>query len=139
MPVAEKVLPTIPRNHSGDLFVIASDRHGHRLQMFGCISRSVQEALRKDYVIESENSSFVDVTRTDWYKESQKRLRSGGLIRLLRSHRNMSQGDLAEHLDVTSKYVSDLEQGRRAVSLKMAKKLSAVFERKAERFLSLGE
>jgi DNA-binding XRE family transcriptional regulator len=107
--------------------------------MFGCISRSVQEALRKDYVIESENSSFVDVTRTDWYKESQKRLRSGGLIRLLRSHRNMSQGDLAEHLDVTSKYVSDLEQGRRAVSLKMAKKLSAVFERKAERFLSLGE
>jgi DNA-binding XRE family transcriptional regulator len=96
------------------------------------------EALHKDYVIESKDDSLVDVTTTDWYKQSQSRLRHGGLIRLLRSHKKMSQGTLGKRLNVTGKYVSDLEHGRRAVSLNMAKRLAEVFDRKPERFLSLG-
>jgi DNA-binding XRE family transcriptional regulator len=79
------------------------------------------------------------VTKTDWYKDSQNRLRKGGLVRMLRTHRDMSQGDLGKVLGVTSKYVSDLEHGRRAVSLKIAQKLSKVFERKLERFLPLSQ
>ena len=137
MPVAEKALPTIQKSHNGDLFIRASDHHGHRLQMFGCITQSVLNALKKDYTIESEDDSFVDVAKTDWYKKSQGRLRNGGLIRILRNHKNMPQGALGKRLDVTSKYVSDLENGRRAVSLKMAKKLAVVFGRKPERFLPL--
>jgi DNA-binding XRE family transcriptional regulator len=137
MPVAEKALPTIQKNHSGDLFILASDHHGHRLQMFGCITPSVLKALEKDYIIESKDDSFIDVTKTDWYKNSQDRLRHGGLIKLLRSHANMSQGALGNKLEVTSKYVSDLEHGRRSVSLKMAKKLAEIFGRKPERFLPL--
>jgi DNA-binding XRE family transcriptional regulator len=107
------------------------------LRMFGCVTPSVLQALKKDYVIESEDDSYVDVTKTDWYAESQNRLRHGGLIRMLRSRVNMSQGTLGKRLNVTSKYVSDLENGRRAVSLKMAKKLAEIFDRKAERFLPL--
>jgi len=97
------------------------------------------EAIRNDYTIESEDDSYIDVTSTNWYKKSRDRLRHGGLIRLLRSHKNMSQGDLCKLLGVTSKYVSDLEHGRRPVSVKMAKKLADVFGRKPERFLPLGE
>ena len=139
MPVAEKALPTTPKNHSGSWFIVASDHSGHRLQMFGCLTKALLEVLQKDYTIESEDNSYVDVTETTWYKESQGRLRHGGLIRILRDHRNMSQGDLGKQLNVTSKYVSDLESGRRAVSVKMAKKLSGIFGRKPERFLPLGE
>lgn len=137
MQVAEKALPTIPKNHSGDLLIYAYDHKGHRLQMFGCITQTVFNALMKDYTIESEDDSYIDVTQTDWYKESKNRLHHGGLIQLLRTHRNMSQGDLGEQLGVTSKYVSDLEHSRRSVSLKMAKKLSEIFGRKPERFLPL--
>jgi DNA-binding XRE family transcriptional regulator len=137
MPVAEKALPTTQKNHNGDMLIYASDRQGHRLQMFGCISPSVLNALKSDYTIEFEDNTYVDLKKTDWYLESQKRLRHGGLIRLLRGHKNISQGELAKRLDVTSKYVSDLENGRRPVSLKLAKKLAAFFGRKPERFLPL--
>jgi DNA-binding XRE family transcriptional regulator len=137
MPVAEKALLTTQRKHSGDLLIIANDRQGHRLQMFGCLTKSILEALSKDYVIELRDDSLVDVTRTDWHRESQNRLRHGGLIQILRSHTNMTQNDLGRKLNVTCKYVSDLEHGRRAVSLKMAKKLAEVFDRKPERFLPL--
>jgi DNA-binding XRE family transcriptional regulator len=137
MPVAEKSLPTIPKHHSGDLLIHASDRQGHRLQMFGCITPSVLNAIKKDYVIELEDTTYVEVTKTDWYAESQNRLRHGGLIRMLRNHINISQGTLGKRLNVTGKYVSDLESGRRSVSLKMAGKLAEVFGRKPERFLPL--
>jgi plasmid maintenance system antidote protein VapI len=49
----------------------------------------------------------------------------------------MPQGALGKRLDITSKYVSDLENGCRAVSLKMAKKLAVVLGCKPERFLPL--
>jgi DNA-binding XRE family transcriptional regulator len=135
MPVAEKVLPTTQKNHRGDMLIYASDHQGHRLQMFGCISPSVLNALKRDYTIELEDNTYVDVTKTDWYAESQSRLRHGGLIHLLRGHKNISQGALGKQLNVTGKYVSDLENGRRSVSLKMAKKLAEFFGRKPERFL----
>jgi DNA-binding XRE family transcriptional regulator len=137
MQVVEKVLPTTQKNHRGDMLIYASDHQGHRLQMFGCITPSVLNALKKDYTIESEDNTYIDVTKTDWYAESQNRLRHGGLIRLLRGHKSISQGDLGKQLNVTSKYVSDLENGRRSVSLKMAKKLADFFGRKPERFLPM--
>jgi DNA-binding XRE family transcriptional regulator len=137
MLAAEKVPPTTQKSHNGDLFILAVDHLGHRLQIFGCVTPAVLEALEKDYIIESKDDSFIDVTQADWYRNSQNRLHHGGLIRLLRSHSGMSQGTLGKKLEVTSKYVSDLEHGRRAVSLKMAKKLAKVFGRKPERFLPL--
>ncbi len=137
MPVAEKALPTTPKNHGGDLLIFASDRQGHRLQMFGCVTPSVFSALKKDYTIELEDNTYVDVTRTHWYSKAEKDLRHGGLVQLLRSHKKMSQGDLGKLLGITGKYVSDLEHGRRPVSVKMAQKLAGVFGRKPERFLPL--
>jgi DNA-binding XRE family transcriptional regulator len=138
MPVAEKALPTTQKNHSGDLLIQAYDHQGHRLQMFGCITPSIFSALKKDYTIELEDDTYTDVTKTDWYSKAQKHLRRGGLVQLLRSHKGMSQGDLGKALGITSKYVSDIEHGRRPVSVKMAQKLSVVFGRRPERFLPLG-
>lgn len=137
MPVAEKTLPMTRKNHGGDMLIYASDHKGHRLQMFGRLTPSILSALKKDYTIELEDNTYIDVTRTEWYAESQNRLRHGGLIRLLRGHKNISQGDLGKKLHVTSKYISDLENGRRSVSLKMAKKLAEFFNRKPERFLPM--
>lgn len=77
------------------------------------------------------------MTQTVWYSKAQKHLRRGGLVRLLRNNRGMSQGDLGKSLGITSKYVSDMEHGRKPVSVKMAQKLSVVFDRKPERFLLL--
>jgi plasmid maintenance system antidote protein VapI len=97
------------------------------------------KAVKNDYTIESEDDSYIDVTNTGWYKDSQNRLRKGGLIQILRNNRNISQGELGDKLGVTGKYVSDLEHGRRAISMNIAKKLAKIFERKPERFLNLEE
>jgi hypothetical protein len=142
MPVAEKALRTIPGSRAtSGRFSCAYRRRGrtHRLQLSGYLTPKVWEALRKEYVVKFEDDDSVDVTGTDWYKESERRLHRGGLIGILRGHRDLSQGDLGKILNVTGKYVSDMEHGRRAVSVKMAKKLSVVFGRRPERFLPLDE
>jgi DNA-binding XRE family transcriptional regulator len=105
--------------------------------LFGYISPRLMSAMKEDYTIESADDSYTDVTESDWYKQSQHRLRRGGLIQLLRGHKGLSQADLGKLLDVTGKYVSDLEHGRRPVSVKVARKLGAIFERRPERFLPL--
>jgi len=94
-------------------------------------------AIKKDYTIETEDNSYGDITELDWYKESKERLHKGGIIRVLRNNKNLSQGELGKQLGITSKYVSDLEHGRRAISLKIAKKLAGFFNRNIERFLPL--
>ena len=137
MPEAEKALHTTNKNHSGEILIFAHDHEGHQLQMFGCLTDSMFEVLKKDYTIEMEDNSYTDIKKTDWYRESQDRLHHGGLIKILRKNRKMSQRDLGKLLNVTGKYISDLEQGRRPVSVTMAKKLSGVFDRKPERFLHL--
>ena len=78
-----------------------------------------------------------DVTQTDWYKESNKQLRHGGLIKIFRNHKDMTQEELGKKLNVTGKYVSDMEHGRRRVSIKMARKLGEIFGRNPERFMDL--
>jgi transcriptional regulator with XRE-family HTH domain len=49
-----------------------------------------------------------------------------GEIRLYRTHRHLSQVELAEALGVTQAYVSQLERGTRRVSRKLAAKLAAL-------------
>ncbi|MGL4208681.1 MAG: helix-turn-helix domain-containing protein [Candidatus Adiutrix sp.] len=59
----------------------------------------------------------------------------GMLIRGFRGKTDMTQVELAERLGVTQGRVSDLESGRRSVSVEMAKKLSGVFDITYQAFL----
>lgn len=51
----------------------------------------------------------------------------GRMIRGYRSREGLTQADLAARLDTTRTVVSDMENGRRPVSAKMARRLAEVF------------
>ncbi len=49
-------------------------------------------------------------------------------LRGLRGKEDMTQAELAERLSISQNMVSDMESGKRAISLKMAKRLEEVFK-----------
>lgn len=59
----------------------------------------------------------------------------GMLIRGLRGKEEMTQVDLAERLGIAQARVSEMESGKRAISLEIAKRLSSVFNVTYKMFL----
>jgi len=53
-------------------------------------------------------------------------------LRVLRAERNLSQGDLADKLDVSRQTVNAIETGRYDPSLPLAFKIAALFDRTIE-------
>ena len=41
----------------------------------------------------------------------------GNVIKLIRAHRDISQGEMAKHLGVTQNFLSQVENGKKAVSV----------------------
>lgn len=52
----------------------------------------------------------------------------GGKLKLLRTRRGITQGDLAKFLDLSKGQVSNLENGRRNLSLKQLEKICEYFK-----------
>ena len=52
----------------------------------------------------------------------------GGKVKLLRKRRSLKQDDLAEVLDLSRSQISNLEKGRRNLSLKQLEKLCEYFK-----------
>ena len=59
----------------------------------------------------------------------------GIAVKTERLRRNMTQTELGEKLGVSKQVVSDMEHERRAISRKMAKELSKIFDVSVERFI----
>jgi transcriptional regulator with XRE-family HTH domain len=57
------------------------------------------------------------------------------ILRGARTRDEMTQGLLAEKLGITQTRVSEMESGKRPISVKMAKKLAEVFETSYKVFL----
>ena len=60
----------------------------------------------------------------------------GRMIRGYRSREGLTQADLAARLGTTRTVVSDLENGRRPVSAKMARRLAEIFDSSPRMFLA---
>lgn len=81
----------------------------------------------------------VDPKDFEWFKETIEELKNGKIIFDLRYHFSLSQSDLGKKLGVGRKYISDLENGRRRISIKMAEKLGKVFNHDPKDFIHFGE
>ena len=58
-----------------------------------------------------------------------------GNLRFYRKLVGMTQKELSEKLGITKQYVSDMENGRRDISRKMAKSLAGLFKVSPARFI----
>lgn len=59
----------------------------------------------------------------------------GGMLRGLRGKEGITQAELAQRVGITQNMVSDMESGRRAISVSMAKRIGAEFKVPYKMFL----
>ncbi|MEA1922673.1 MAG: helix-turn-helix transcriptional regulator [Pseudomonadota bacterium] len=109
----------------------------------GEISPRVIAVLRREYghqlvIDEDDGNDLIKVTDSDWYQNTKTKSTPGDALRIYRENHNLTQKQLGEKLGhVQRQIISNMERGKRTISLATAKKLAAIFNVPANRFLDL--
>ncbi len=99
------------------------------------------DVLKEEYgqdldLVEDDADDLVDVFETQWYKGVRERMTPGTYLRIYRENKKLTQVQLGEALGgIPRQHISNMEQGRRSISLRMARKLSALLGVPFERFI----
>ena len=121
------------------LAVVKTPRTNIRIK--GQISDRLMEVLVAEYGKDVEltrqpEDELVDVFQTDWYKNTKKSMTPGVYMKIFRENRKMTQAELGKILGgLPRQHVSNMENGLRPISKKIALKLSKVFNVSVERFI----
>jgi predicted transcriptional regulator len=95
----------------------------------------VTKLYKKNVKIFNDDGEEIELaTETDWFKNIDSKTTPGEVIKIYRENFNLSQTQLGEKLSKSGRYISDLENNRRSVSLNLAKQLSKIFDISIERF-----
>lgn len=81
-----------------------------------------------------DNTELIDFREMDWYKEIRKEMTPAKNLKFYRRLLKMSQAELASKLKIPKQTVSDLENGKTAISKAMAAELSKLFEVNESKF-----
>jgi DNA-binding XRE family transcriptional regulator len=112
-----------------------------KIDIKGEISKKHLSLLKKEYgknlhLLENEDDEYVDVFQTDWYKIISSQMTPGKNLKVYRMNRGLTQVKLGELLGgIPKQHISNMENGKRPISLKMAKSLSKIFKASVERFI----
>ena len=105
----------------------------------GEISGRLIKALRNDFgndIDISDDDMLIDPTESAWFQEIKAQMSPGDHLKIDRENFGWSQAELGKRIGSFSRqYVSDLENGRKNISLKVAKKLAVIFDRSVERYI----
>ena len=112
------------------------------IRIQGYIPSSILDVLKKEYggelKIYEGDDEYVEATETDWYKEIKAQTSPGDAMRIYRKNHNLTQAQLGEKIGkVPRQIISNMERGNRTISLATAKKLAAILNVPASRFLDL--
>ena len=112
------------------------------IRIQGHIPSSILDVLRKEYggelKIYEGDDEYVEATETDWYKEIKAQTSPGDAMRIYRKNHNLTQAQLGEKIGkVPRQIISNMERGNKTISLATAKKLAAILNVPASRFLDL--
>lgn len=105
------------------------------------IPARLMEVLKEEYghdlnLVKSDEDEVVDVFETSWYKEVSERMTPGKYLAIYRKNKKLTQEQLGKALGgAPRQHISNMERGRRAISLKMARNLSAILDTPIERFV----
>jgi len=109
------------------------------IEIKGEVSDQLMKALRNDFGNEiniSNDDMLIDPTRSAWFKETKAQMTPGDRLKIDRENAGWSQAELGKKIGSFSRqYVSDLENGRKNISLKVAKQLAIIFDRSIERYV----
>ena len=84
----------------------------------------------------NDEEEMIDIFSTEWFHNIRNSTTSGQVVKIYRENLNVTQEQLGKKLGkFTRQNISDIELGRRSISKKVAKKLSAFFDVSVERFI----
>lgn len=101
------------------------------LRISGEIPEKILRALEEEYgdalqVLGGEDEELVDVTATDWYRETKKRITPGDTLRVYRENAGLTQTALGQRMGgVPRQHISNMENGKRPIGKENAKRLAA--------------
>ncbi len=107
----------------------------------GTLSSTFLDNLRKEFgdsmkiIKQDDDEGWVNVEDLDWFKEAVAKETPGSNLRFYRKLVGMTQKKLAEKLGMNKQHISDMENGRRAISKKTAKELGKLFKVSPARFI----
>jgi DNA-binding XRE family transcriptional regulator len=108
----------------------------------GMIPQKLISLLKEEYgeeviVIDNDDAKLVNVFETPWYRNIKEALTPGEVIRIYRENRAMTQTRLGELLGgIPRQHISNMENGKRPISLNTAKKVAKFFNIPIERLLT---
>lgn len=95
-----------------------------------------EEYGNKVKFVDEENDKLVKVVNTQWYKDIKAATTPGDYLRIYRERNGLTQTKLGEMAGgVPRQHISNMENGRRAISLKTARKFADIFNVSFEIFL----
>ena len=112
-----------------------------RIEIKGKIPKKLLSVLKEEYgsdvqLVPQEEDEKLNVFETDWYKHTKAKLTPGKNLRIYRQNRGMTQQELGALLgNVPRQHISNMENGTRSISKKVALKLSKIFETSVEKFI----
>jgi DNA-binding XRE family transcriptional regulator len=121
------------------LAVVKTPRTSIRIK--GKISNKLMEVLVSEYgkdvqLTRDPDDELVDVFQTDWYKNIKKTMTPGTYMKIYRENRKMTQTELGKVLGgLPRQHVSNMENGVRPISKKIAIKLAKAFDVSVEKFI----
>ena len=101
------------------------------LRITGEIPAKILRALEEEYgdtlqVLAEDEDELLDVTTTDWYRETKKRITPGDTLRIYRENAGLTQTALGQKIGgVPRQHISNMENGKRPIGKESAKKLAA--------------
>jgi DNA-binding XRE family transcriptional regulator len=105
----------------------------------------LMEVLKEEYgpelsLVEDDGDDLVDAFETQWYKGVKEKMTPGIYLRIYRENKGLTQLQLGEVLGgIPRQHISNMEHGRRSISLKMARKLSLLLGAPIEKFIEAHE
>jgi DNA-binding XRE family transcriptional regulator len=78
----------------------------------------------------------MNLFETDWYKKTKAKTIPGDNLKIYRENKSLTQAKLGELLGgIPRQHISNMETGTRTISIKIAHKLSEIFNVSVEKFI----
>ena len=106
------------------------------IEIWGKEYQKVIDVLKSTFEgVEVEDEETVYIADTDWYKNTKTSWTPAKELRANRNKIQLTQSALGEKIGKKKQYISDIETGRKNISIFIAKELGEVFNKDYRNFL----
>jgi DNA-binding XRE family transcriptional regulator len=110
-----------------------------KISIDGDVPAKIIKLLKNEYgdkVTIDDDEEYLVVRDSQWYKNISGKMTPGDHMRIYRENLGWTQEKLGIKLGgVPRQHISNMEKGRRTISIETAKQLSKIFKKPVSRFL----